>query len=55
MNPDDLVQELINCFGYEDLFSNSLIHRAAEEIVALRARVTDLQAEVARLERLVNW
>ena len=54
MSHVDLVQELINHFGYEDLFSNSLVHRAAEEIVSLRERVKELQAEVTRLERL-QW
>ena len=32
--------------------ADEIVHRAAEEIVNLRSRVRDLEAEIARLERL---
>ena len=48
----DLVDELIDRFGYSDLFANEIVHRAAEELVNLRSRVRELEAEIARLERL---
>jgi hypothetical protein len=48
----DLVDELLDRFGYSDLFANVVVHNAAEEIVKLRNRVRDLEAEVSRLERL---
>lgn len=48
----DITDELLDRFGYEDLFANEIVHRAAEEIVNLRARVRELEAEVSRLERL---
>lgn len=49
---DDITDELLDKFGYQDLFANEIVHRAAEEIVTLRRRVRELEAEVARLERL---
>lgn len=48
----DLVDELLDRFGYDDLFANVIVHQAAEEIVKLRSRVRDLEAEVSRLERI---
>jgi len=48
----DITDELLDKFGYTDLFANEIVHRAAEEIVELRRRVRELEAEVARLERL---
>jgi polyhydroxyalkanoate synthesis regulator phasin len=48
----DITDELLDKFGYKDLFANEIVHRAAEEIVELRRRVRELEAEVARLERL---
>ena len=48
----DLVDELLDRFGYNDLFANVVVHNAAEEIIRLRNRVRDLEAEVSRLERL---
>lgn len=47
----DLVDELIDSFGYTNLIANEIIHRAAEEIVNLRSRVRELEEEVARLEK----
>ena len=48
----DLIDELLDRFGYSDLFANEVVHRAAEEIVELRRRVKELESEVSRLERL---
>ena len=48
----DITDELLDKFGYQDLFANEIVHRAAEEIINLRSRVRELEAEVARLERL---
>lgn len=48
---DSLVEELIDKFGYTDLFANEIVHRAAEEIVRLRNKVQELETEIARLER----
>lgn len=49
---DDITEELLDRFGYQDLFANEIVHRAAEEIVELRRRVKELESEVSRLERL---
>lgn len=49
---DALIDELIDKFGYQDLEANALIHRAAEELIALRNTVEELEAEVARLKKL---
>jgi hypothetical protein len=48
----DITEELLDKFGYKDLFANEVVHRAAEEIVELRRRVKELESEVSRLERL---
>lgn len=52
MTPD-LIDELIDNFGYTNLIANEIIHRAAEEIVNLRSRVQELEEEVNRLKKTV--
>lgn len=48
---DALIEELIDKFGYQDLEANALIHTVAEELVALRNKVQELEQEVERLKK----
>lgn len=50
----DIIDELIDQFAYADLFSNHLAHKAVDEILSLRERIADLEAEVKRLETLAS-
>lgn len=51
----DITETLINQFGYNDLWSNYIVHEAVDEIKNLRQKVSDLEAEVSRLEKLQSF